>query len=202
MTATEPEEDRPQTETADPWAWSGSRDSTDPPPQGTGAQGQPPTALSGATAPVQAATTASKPAVRVTKKAKSSAGWPVAFLLCAAGMIAGSRGTWATVDGTTIAGIAHAGAGEVSLVGGVVLVAVTVALILLGGGVGPATRRLLGQLAAAAAGAGLGIAIYVTDHIGSDFGGHAGMGWGLILVLVSSVAALIVSIAVTVTSVD
>ncbi len=202
MTATPPEENRPEVGAADPWSWSGSQDATDPPTEGIETQKPPTSAPPDASAPTPTATTSSGSSDRADKKVKTSAGWPVAFFLCGIAMVVGSRQPWTTVGSSTISGTAHGGAGEVSFVAGIVLIAVTTALILLGGSLLPATRRLLGQLAVGAAGAGFGISVYVIDHLSAGFGSNASPGWGLILVLVASIAALITSVAVTVSATD
>jgi drug/metabolite transporter (DMT)-like permease len=114
-------------------------------------------------------------------------------------MIIGSANTWVTIPHfatTSISGTEHGGEGWISLIAGIVLCIVGVALALSGDTGG----QVLGQLAAAAAGAGFAVALYFTDHLGSLGGSHAGIGWGLIVVLLASIAALIAAVGIGLTS--
>jgi hypothetical protein len=85
----------------------------------------------------------------------------------------------------SVSGISHGGEGWISLIGGILLVLVGM-LMLFSEGV---LRRLLGQVAAVAAGASFGISASVTERIVSANALGNDVGWGLLLVLLGSVAA-------------
>jgi hypothetical protein len=120
-------------------------------------------------------------------------------------MILGSINQWLAiphVKASTFDGIAQGGPGQISLVAGIAVVVVGILLAVFGGVLSGVGRRLLSEVAAAGAGAGLGISIYYVVHVHSAGGQNAGLGWGLLVVLVASIAGLIGAIGAGLTASD
>jgi hypothetical protein len=127
------------------------------------------------------------------------------LLIGGVGMIVGSLNQWLAIPhirASTFDGTAQGGPGEISLVAGIALVVVGILLAIFGGALSGVGRRLLSQVATAAAGAGLGISIYYVVHIHSAGGQNAGLGWGLVVVLLACIAAMIGAIAAGLTARD
>jgi len=140
---------------------------------------------------------------RVTPAVAVSGALPLGLMVTGAAMIAGSFGAWFTLSGLLIAGhrlgggasvsgTTHGGAGWISFVAGVVLIVAGLAVLVSRSGV----LRLWAQLAAAAAGAGLGIAIYTIVNTSSQEVLQTNVGWGLIVVLIASIAAFLVALTI------
>jgi hypothetical protein len=125
---------------------------------------------------------------------------PMVLVFSGVGTIVGSVGSWFSVHstlgfgGTSVAGTSHGGFGWIALISGVVLVLAGAAMIF----AGPAALRILGPLAAMAAGASLGIGIYLIDRFTSAQSPSAGVGWGLILVVLASAVAAAAAVYVNV----
>jgi hypothetical protein len=119
---------------------------------------------------------------------------PLILALSGVVIIIGSVTAWFTLSVSilsaairtgSVSGTSHGGEGWISLIGGIFLVLVGLLMVLAEG----VLQRLLGQVAAVSAGASLGISVYVVDRIASANSAASGIGWGLILVLLGSVAA-------------
>jgi hypothetical protein len=125
---------------------------------------------------------------------------PMVLLCSGVATIVGSVGSWYSVHstlgfgGTSVAGTSHGGFGWIALISGVILVLAGAAMVF----AGPAALRLLGQLAAMAAGASLGVSIYLIDRFVSAPSPIAGVGWGLILVVLASVVAAAAAVSINV----
>lgn len=133
-------------------------------------------------------------ASRPPRPAAVGAAGPLVLVLGGVGMIIGSVTAWysvsfsilnRTVQSGTLSGTAHGGEGWISLVGGAVLIIVGLVMLVSDG----VALRVMGQVAAASAGAGVAIAIYAMDRIASAYATDTNIGWGLILVLLASLAA-------------
>jgi hypothetical protein len=117
---------------------------------------------------------------------------PVVITASGIGMIIGSLNSWSSV---TLAGIAtasasgteHGGPGWISLISGVLLVITGLALVFSRG----VTPRLLCAIATAASGASFGIAMYFLLHILLAGTSDIGIGWGLVVVFLASITALV-----------
>jgi hypothetical protein len=117
-------------------------------------------------------------------------------------MIVGSCNSWLTpgsvFSSPSFSGIFDDGLGEVSLIAGIVLT--LAALLMLGTG----SLHLLAQIAAAAAGAGLAAAgyfwysIYRLDFIPAFTTVGVHLGWGMFLVILSSLVAFVASCVISV----
>jgi hypothetical protein len=134
-----------------------------------------------------------------TRSATSSGGiGAVVLLVCGAVMIAGSIGAWFSASifsfSQSEGGATHGGPGWISLVAGIVLIVVgLMGIVTAGNGL-----RLVGVLGAVCSGAGLGITVYLVDRFLSLPGSSvAHVGWGLILVLVTSIISLVASASLT-----
>jgi hypothetical protein len=136
------------------------------------------------------------------KRAAPSPAWHLLLVLGGAGMIAGSCNSWlasgSVFSSQGVSGIFGDDFGEVSLIAGIVLT--LAALLMLRSG----SLHLLGQLATGAAGAGLAAAgyfwyfIFRLDLIPDlrPFGAYPG--WGMLLVILSSLVAFVASCAISV----
>jgi len=138
----------------------------------------------------------------MARRATASGAWLLVLLGAGAGIIAGSYNSWLAMGSPfgspSASAIVDDGLGEVSLVAGIVLS--VVALLIVGTGAG----TLLKQLAAAASGAALSAAIYylVLNFAILPMPSKAYPGWGLILVMVASLAAFVASCAITASTTD
>jgi hypothetical protein len=138
----------------------------------------------------------------MNRQLSAGAAWPIVMIVCGVVMIIGSVNEWVSVKlppglPAALARVESAGAsgtsqgfGWIPLISGITLIVLSMGLIVSVG----AFLRLLSLGAGAAAGSGLGVAIYFVDRIASS---QVTVGWGLIAVLVTAIATLVGAGAVT-----
>lgn len=148
----------------------------------------------GTAGPGMAATASALRVPRARSSTTTGGVWALVLLVCGAVMIAGSIGAWFSASlfsfSSSEGGAAHAGPGWISLMGGILLILVgLMGIVTAGNGL-----RVVGVLGGVASGAGLGITGYLVDRFLSLPGSSlAHIGWGLILVLVTSLISLVAS---------
>jgi len=128
--------------------------------------------------------------------------WHLLLVLGGAGMIFGSWNTW-MITGTAfgsrnISGIYGDGFGEISLIAGIAVAFATLLMLATG------SSDVLAQLTAAAAGAGLGASFYywysvrIVGIVAPITTVSVHVGWGVFLVILSSLVALVSSCVISV----
>ena len=139
---------------------------------------------------------------RRRNRAGAGPAWHLLLVLGGAGMILGSWNSWmssgSVFDSRSVSGIFDDSLGEISLIAGVAITLATLLMLATG------SSHLLAQLTAAAAGAGLAAAGYYwyavhrLDLVPAVTTVSVHLGWGLFLVILSSLVAFVASCVISV----
>jgi hypothetical protein len=155
--------------------------------------------------PAAGATPLPAAAVRVTTARPTRASarlnplGPILLVMGGIGAIVGALNPWVTLTvfhfSRSISGTDHSGEGWIALGAGVILILVGVAAAL----ASPDGRPILAVLAGTAAGGAMGISTYIWAQVGSVYGSHSSVGWGLVVVAISALVAFVAAAYVSLT---
>jgi hypothetical protein len=120
-------------------------------------------------------------------------------VLAGIGTVVGAVNPWVTLTilhvSRSTSGTANSGEGWIALASGIILIVVGLGTAL----AGPDGRPVLAVLAGTAAGGAMGISTYIWAQIGDVHGAHASVGWGLVVVAISSFVGFLAAAYISLT---